>query len=49
MEVSRYSAVQSIAALFAQLSAIRWLLEIALMKLQKIESNTRGILLVFSK
>jgi len=49
MEVSPYSAVQSIAALFAQLWAIRWLLEIALIKLQKIKSNTGGVLLGFSK
>jgi hypothetical protein len=39
MEVWRYSAVQFIAALFAQLWAIRWLMEIALMKVQKIKSR----------
>src|SRR5262249_41912357 len=32
MEVWRYSAVQFIAALFAQLWAVRWLIEIALIK-----------------
>jgi hypothetical protein len=40
MEVWRYSAVQFIAALFAQLWAIRWLMEIALMKLHRIKSQT---------
>jgi hypothetical protein len=39
MEVPRYSTVLLIAALFAQLWAIRWLMEIALMKLQKIKSQ----------
>ena len=39
MEVWRYSAVQFFAALLAQLWAIRWLMEIALMKLHKIKSE----------
>ena len=34
MEGWRYSAVQFIAAIFAQLWAVRWLLEIALAKVQ---------------
>jgi hypothetical protein len=40
MEVLRYSDVQFIATLFAQLWAIRWLMEIALMKLHRIKSQT---------
>lgn len=43
MEVWRYSAVQFIAALFAQFWAIRWLMEIALMKLEKIKSQTLSL------
>ena len=39
MEVWRYTVVQFIAALLAQLWAIRWLLEITLMKLYKIRSS----------
>jgi hypothetical protein len=38
MEVWRYSAVQFIAAVLAQFWAIRWLLEIALMKFHNIKS-----------
>jgi hypothetical protein len=39
MEVGRYSTVLFIAALFAQLWAIRWLIEIALMKRREVESR----------
>lgn len=48
MEVPRYSAVQFIAALFAQLWAIRWLMEIALMKLDKV-ATFNGVCLVGNK
>ena len=40
MEIDRYSAVLFIAALFAQLWAMRWLIEIALMKLHEFKSRT---------
>jgi hypothetical protein len=40
MEVDRYSSVLFITALFAQLWAMRWLLEIALMKLREFKSRT---------
>jgi hypothetical protein len=40
MEVLRYSTVQFIGALFAQLWAIRWLIEIALMRLDNIKVAT---------
>ena len=40
MEVPRYSTVQFIGALFAQLWAIRWLIEIALMRLDNIKVAT---------
>jgi len=39
MEVDRYSTVLFIAALFAQLWAMRWLIEIALMKLREFKSR----------
>jgi hypothetical protein len=39
MEVDRYCTVLFIAALFAQLWAIRWLIEIALMKRREVESR----------
>ena len=41
MEVWRYSAVQFIAALFAQLWAIRWLIEIALIKHRRSYAASR--------
>lgn len=44
MEVERYSTVLFIAALFAQLWAIRWLIEIALMKLSKQFATARGLI-----
>ena len=40
MEVDRYSSVLFIAALFGQLWAMRWLIEIALMKLREVKSRT---------
>jgi hypothetical protein len=40
MEIDRYSAVLFIAALFAQLWAMRWLIEIALMKLHEFKTRT---------
>lgn len=40
MEVDRYSSVLFIAALFAQLWAMRWLIEIALMKLHEFKPRT---------
>jgi hypothetical protein len=40
MEVDRYSNVLFIEALFAQLWAMRWLIEIALMKLREFKSRT---------
>jgi hypothetical protein len=40
MEVDRYSSVLFIAALFALLWAMRWLIEIALMKLREFKSRT---------
>jgi hypothetical protein len=40
MEVARYSTVQFIGALFAQLWAIRWLFEIALTRLDNIKVAT---------
>jgi hypothetical protein len=40
MEVDRYSSVLFIAALFTQLWAMRWLIEIALMKLREFKSRT---------
>jgi hypothetical protein len=40
MEIDRYSTVLFIAALFAQLWAMRWLIEIALMKLREFKSRT---------
>ena len=40
MEVDRYSSVLFIAALFAQLWAMRWLIEIAFMKLREFKSRT---------
>jgi hypothetical protein len=45
MEVLRYSTVQFIGALFAQLWAIRWLLEIALMRLDNIKVAPLGRLI----
>jgi hypothetical protein len=42
MEVDRYSMVLFTTALLAQLYAIRWLLEIALMKLHRIKSQSRS-------
>ena len=44
MEVERYSTVLFIAALFAQLWAMRWLVEIALMKLSKQFATARGLI-----
>jgi hypothetical protein len=40
MEIDRYSSVLFIEALFAQLWAMRWLIEIALMKLRDFKSRT---------
>jgi hypothetical protein len=40
MEIDRYSTVLFIAALFAQLWAMRWLIEIALIKLHEFKSRT---------
>jgi hypothetical protein len=40
MEVDRYSSVLFIAALFAQLWAMRWLIEIALMEPREFKSRT---------
>jgi len=40
MEIDRYSSVLFIGALFAQLWAMRWLIEIALMKLREFKSRT---------
>jgi len=42
MEIERYSTVLFVAAFFAQLWAIRWLLEIALMKLQRRHLTIRS-------
>jgi hypothetical protein len=42
MEIDRYSTVLFVAALFAQLWAIRWLLEIALTKLQRRHLTSRA-------
>jgi hypothetical protein len=44
MEVDRYSSVLFIAALFGQLWAMRWLIEIALMKLSKQLATARGLI-----
>jgi hypothetical protein len=44
MEVDRYSSVLFIGALFAQLWAMRWLVEIALMKLSKQFATARGLI-----
>jgi len=42
MEIERYSTVLFVAAFFAQLWAIRWLLEIALTKLQRRHLTSRA-------